>query len=52
LSERPVKSVTAATLLGLLVSRRLALLTRLMAQRESRTLEVGDLRGFSSGWPC
>jgi trk system potassium uptake protein TrkH len=37
--------MTMATLLGLLVSRRLRLGTRLVAQVESRALALGDVRG-------
>jgi trk system potassium uptake protein len=36
--------MTLATLLGLLVSRRLGLQTRLVAQAETRTLQLGDVR--------
>jgi trk system potassium uptake protein len=37
--------MTMATLLGLLVSRRLRLRTRLVAQAESQALALGDVRG-------
>ncbi len=36
--------MTAATLLGLLVSRKLRLTTRLLAQAETRNLNLGDIR--------
>lgn len=36
--------MTGATLLGLLVSRRLGLSTRLIAQAETRSLRLGDVR--------
>jgi trk system potassium uptake protein TrkH len=36
--------MTFATLLGMLVSQRLALRTRLVAQAETRTLDLGDVR--------
>ena len=37
--------MTGASLLGLLVARRLGLRTRLRTQHETRTLELGDVRG-------
>ena len=38
--------MTFATMLGLLVSRRLALRTRLVAQAETRSLNLGEVRGL------
>ena len=37
--------MTGSTLLGVLISRRLGLLTRIIAQAETRTLDLGDVKG-------
>jgi trk system potassium uptake protein TrkH len=41
--------MTLATLLGLMVSRRLGLVTRLATQTEIKTLSLGDVRGVLRG---
>lgn len=37
--------MTGSTLLGVLISRRLGLRTRIIAQAETRTLDLGDVKG-------